>query len=532
MPGFEVRYLSIVWENKATARKVECSELPLELVTESRGYSVESTTYRKFQPYLALCVTDEEVLHAPYASGKEREKQELFPIVDPKTHKTWWIFSDGWDKKRKSHLSELYRTVGSVNVTVQRESLLIRNNSSNFTVEELESYLRDFKNDLWQIILSATSHIKGGVSKKLPGYANDDVVYLLKEFTNSVERALKNPTIELRETQALVNPNAVRPISRTFMELAAKGAPSKLTSRSYEESKDTAENRYLNYAVSRAIFLGRQVISTAQNNVFRSEIFEEHETKRLELLDEAKRIDKAVFDNELAELSDRLEATECELRSAAEEASYTGTSNVKTYSVRLTSKLERGVPGEYWCEYLDEARFKENYELALVVKLPESFSAKLVADRGSRISIRLSGQVKKSREQFNSGREYFLLVYDSITSVQLLAHPLQSSIAEMRSRRSDLEKTGWVKPYTPSEKRELENEKRFITTRIISSAKDRETANKYVSQLTPILSRLQDLSKKFSADGIGKQSNFPNKMVFVQNPNYSTAKGMFFRLRK
>ena len=86
------------------------------------------------------------------------------------------------------------------------------------------------------------------------------------------------------------------------------------------------------------------MISTAQNNVFRSEIFEEHETKRLELLDEAKRIDKAVFDNELAELSDRLEATECELRSAAEEASYTGTSNVKTYSVRLTSKLERGVP--------------------------------------------------------------------------------------------------------------------------------------------------------------------------------------------
>ena len=53
------------------------------------------------------------------------------------------------------------------------------------------------------------------------------MVYLLKEFTNSVERALKNPTIELRETQALVNPNAVRPISRTFMELAAKGAPSK-----------------------------------------------------------------------------------------------------------------------------------------------------------------------------------------------------------------------------------------------------------------------------------------------------------------
>ena len=61
-------------------------------------------------------------------------------------------------------------------------NLIIENNTSSFSVTELEYYLADFKNSLWMLILDNNSVAKAGVLKETPNIFSQDVLHLFHGF--------------------------------------------------------------------------------------------------------------------------------------------------------------------------------------------------------------------------------------------------------------------------------------------------------------------------------------------------------------
>lgn len=522
--NIEIKYLDVKWADKNTVLRVDVSQDSLDLDKTEIGYKVESTTFAQYHPRIGFRILDETTQHTPFFVRTDNSSQNLLAIIDPTTHETWWIESTGWNKKTKCHNSEIYRTVGTVTVKIQNNTLKVVNNSLRFTVEELESYLRDFKNDLWMLILNERGYIKGSIEKDVPNIFNDEIIKHLSDYTEAIERIVRRPTSELKEIQDLRPVRLVKPVKKTFMELAVKGNPKRLTSRASKESYDTPDNRYIHFTLKRVLYVMNQVakLGESQGNIYERAIHAEQQ--RLQSISAEKKVDSSVFNNEIATIRNQIER----LMSSLSEVCGQGVSaGIISYSLRLGKEYGVEGSGWYFAEYLNGDRFKDKFGTYLVVAFPGNVPSDLLIDYTNRIEIQVTGEAIKTKDYNSKNNLFYRMRFSSVESVCLVSHPLFDELDRLEKRAVTLEKSEWRVPFTIKERKDIEIEKSILQKKIGVFSKHRESVQDFYQRLSPLLSRLKGSKSFFERNKVAVNSHFPNTMVFVQNPNYSSAKSMF-----
>jgi len=260
---FEAKYINIRYVNKKIIGSIKESEyqLPIEKINSSK-FLIEAITYSKLDTgqsgQLAFKLLDDSINVTPYfLTGND--KVELIPVKDPDTNQVWWVENGRWKNSRNSNGKIIYRDsvicrkVGSSTIKMGQFECLININSLSFSFDQLIYYIGDFKDSLSELIWDDSY-----VTASLPGQdiklANESLLNLVLQFVRFTEKIIGNPKIELREQQSKKRYKEVRPVSKTFMELATKGITKELTSRDYIESLNVAENRYI-YSISNRIYI-------------------------------------------------------------------------------------------------------------------------------------------------------------------------------------------------------------------------------------------------------------------------------------
>lgn len=273
MKSVDIRYLDIVWNSDQSVLKVEESDQSIELERLDQHWQGDSITYPQKYFYIGLCVTD-RLIYDPYLKLSNNQSSPLVPIKVPGVDKTWWIQNGEWDKKHQKYLSTIYRTAGRVEVSVQNETIILENHAVNFSVSDLEYYLSDLKGSLWKIMFDNKSASKVSIQKEIPSVFSDDVVKLFGDLASSFEAIVKNPHITLSEIQEKLPKRSVKPVTKTFREIATHSSQKLLTSRSYKESYNTPENRVVHYLAIRTLYLLKALhrLASHQLNALRDKV--------------------------------------------------------------------------------------------------------------------------------------------------------------------------------------------------------------------------------------------------------------------
>jgi len=541
----EARYLYIRWSDAKNVLKVEKAYLAAEVrniesldanALQSDDYSdcigfIETHTYRKYFPRIGVTITSGKLKHIPYFLSANGEKHELLSVKDPLASDVWWIENSGWDKKKKRYHTELFRTVGTLTLVIQDSKILIQNNCLDFTTTELEQYLTDFKTDLWFLILNRDNYIQATIERDRPSIINDQLLSTIDRLTGAVEKILANPKVELREIQEPRPIRLVRPIPKTFVEIAAKGWSKQLASRSFENSYDTVDNQYIHFVVFRTLHLARQLLaSTLVQHQIHLRKIETERARIANLSSPNKQINSKVFDGEtsllqsqLDEIVSGLNSHEFDKNSAADEEW------ICRFKLGLTYRKE---PNQYFCKELKGRPAKSKKIHYVIIGFPDEFSPKELGLTKGGIEIEVSGLIRYGNELSKKGKLFRRINFTKVFSCSLVSHPIISKLEGRPKRRADLEMKGWEKPYDRREQKDIEQEKETAKQKMGLSLDQCELFRGAQRSLEPIVQRLKTCSEFFNSNKIKQRAVCPNTMSFVQNPNYSLAKSSFAKVLK
>tara|TARA_R110001599_G_scaffold337213_3_gene555436 strand:- start:7128 stop:9701 length:2574 start_codon:yes stop_codon:yes gene_type:complete len=531
----EIRYLDVLWSDPETVIKLVSSQDAIELEQTSSGWKGETTTFPSTHHFIGVRITDTKVTHTPYILSPSGIRQELRQVKVPGGDEVWWIQSDGWDGKGKRWLSELYRTTGRVQLIVQEQQVVIENNTFNFTVDELEYYLADFKNNLWMLILDNNSPATAGIHKEAPDVFDDEVLGLLNGFVESVEKIVKKPGMVLSETQRKLPLRAVRPVPRTFREYATQPNAKRLTSRSFYESYDTSENRFIHYCIQRVLYVIRSLskVAAAQERSYAQRIQQETEwLDRLQATDN-KKVDSRVYDNEIAKI-------EADLKEINQNLSEIVSKHFQkplgrraerhgTYSIQLGASY-RSSKTSFFANRLNGDDFRERHGTYLVANFPCFDDFSLISSKLGGAELSVTGIYGKHRSFNSNGSEYFELTFYEVESVSIVKHPLLAKLSELIEHRKELEKQGWIVPLTWEEAKDRRVERDVSAKKTLFYESLQNKMSVFLASIPTIQKRLSKVSSFFQDHKVKIRSNCPNTMVFVQNPSYASAKTLFNRV--
>lgn len=537
---FEARYIDVVWSDQDTVLKLDVSHYKLEITRSSSSYALESVTYHDYYPRLAFKVLSPDPYHAPYFELPSGEKIELLAVRDPLNGDEWWIDAQDWNgkKTKKRYETEVYRTVGYLQLVIQNQRVTISNNSLGFTAAELESYLSDFKGDLWNIIRKEKGHLTAAVTKDVPMIFGQKLLGNIIDFVSALEKIIKSPTIELREVQKKLPLKKVRPVARTFMELAFKGKGAQLTSRAHVESPNTPENRYLHFALERVVYLTRQVIALAFRQAQSYERLIAADISRLENLELPKTIDKRIFELELSEIENQIKHVSNIIRTAIAREDNPDVAD-QEYVLELGKRFggDDSV-GRFFCNAFEVAGKRMDYSgntgSYAVVVLPDGFRTDELTGvlEFRHVVLRGQGDVNTVEPNVDTPKTVTRLTFRSITGGRFIGHPLAEERKRLQRRFQELGQKNWTEQYTKREQQELSNEKKAVARRLDMAQENLVKLNIANARTRNVQERLVKVKRHFVNSGIGRSSSFPNKMVFVQNPHYASAKSTFNEIMK
>lgn len=197
------RYIDVEWNATKQVKKVFYGS-PIEIIKKSENnFFIETITFPKRFFYFAFRI-EEPISNPPYFLFNEI-KEDLLEIIDPKTGENWWIAKGRWiseSKKRNygnKYVHESFRTAGRLELHINDITIEISNRTNNFSVEEMEFFLTDFKNELWSIILNSESVVNAELQKSTPNIFNEDTILYVENCLNSVQKILNDPKFFLVE---------------------------------------------------------------------------------------------------------------------------------------------------------------------------------------------------------------------------------------------------------------------------------------------------------------------------------------------
>ncbi|MDD3060175.1 MAG: nuclease domain-containing protein, partial [Sulfurimonas sp.] len=322
---FEAKYIAIKWIDRDTVSSIEEANIAIEIKTlDLSNCSIDIQTYKRiengFDGQIAFHFLDNKSDSKPYFTNAQSNTIPLLKIKNPLNNKEWWIEDGNWSQQYRRRLSELWNHVGETTVFLGNIRCLVNISAISFTKEQLDLYLQDFKNDFWYLILKRDSlaqvNIENNNEANQVKILNDDTIEKLSRFIGYIQNILKNPKKELREIQGLKDIKQVRPVPRTFMEIASGGFKKKLTSRDNKESYNVAENKYIHFTLQQVYLLVFNMLLASKhiNSFYQNKA--QAESKRLNSFSNTKIINKEVFNNQLEDLKHQLETINENLKNA------------------------------------------------------------------------------------------------------------------------------------------------------------------------------------------------------------------------
>ena len=524
-PNFEIKYLELKWYDKETLTKVTESLNALRIEYEEKCdiFKTETTIYPKLdgvkRGHLAIRFLSENV-NKPYIEMPNGEKKYLESIKDPDTGIIWWIAKDKWLSEHKQWFGIAPNIVGTVRLLLQNKLCEILINGSDFTREQLEQYLRTFKNDLWELILDENSAVQAEAKETQGIGVNNEVIKCINSLVIHAEEVLKTPKVELREIQALKPRKVVKPVNRTFMELTTKTNQRFLTSRTTKPSYDVAENRYILFTLERCYRIIKQIVILSENKARRFQDTAEKLQNQHDAFTDTIKINRDMVVADLKKIRERKYLRYWQIKLEKKLKDNCVKLHPTPCSSDLYLKIENKTPnkdGFFVLIYDGNGWAKPDNKsgiLTLRHKFPELLN---VFERNMCLRINCDSKYRSTDRSVQ-------FTLECIHEVELIFFKETQKNKEIFDKEKAigeyLAANNWVKSLSKKELDEQEKEKKTLLNRISYYKKNHSLSSYVYDNVEPKFRTIKKLIKHFKALDIKPSSHFPNSMTFVRNPHY------------
>ncbi|WP_394186675.1 hypothetical protein [Pseudoalteromonas tetraodonis] len=535
-PQFEIKYIELKWYDKNTLVKVteSLNALSMEYDSVNQCFTTETTIYPKLDEIkrgqLAVRVLNVEA-GQPYIYLPNNDKKLLTQIKDPDTGIYWWILKEKWVSEQKQWFGIAPNIVGTLKFYITSQLCEVEINGSDFSVEQLEQYLRVFKNDLWELILDDSSAVQANAKQTNGIGVSEEVIECINKIVNAAQKILETPKVELREIQAIKPRKLVKPVNRTFMEMVSKSNQRFLTSRATQPSYNVPENRYILFALERCCRVLKQIVILAQN---KSQRFLDTANKlkgQLDSFDTSVKVNRDLVVKDLERVRERAKLEywqkKLNLKIQDNDIQLTTTRCSLDLYLHLENKTQQKDGffvliwnGESWVKPDNKSgilSLRYRYQVLLEVLEPGD-TLKFNCDYNYRTSERA-----------------VLFNLDNVHSIELIdCQSIQKAKEAFEKEKligKSLAKNGWVKPLSHQEIEEQNREKASLLNRINYYSQNQEISEYIYKRIEPKYRELRKLIQHMKGHGIMPSSHFPNSMTFVQNINYQAVHNGYKVLR-
>lgn len=533
--NIEIKYISIDWLNKTTAREIHESIHPLTIEkTSEYRFEIEALTYTRIEDnrtaQIAFNISSELTKTVPYFINANGVKEELIKIHDTETGKDWWIENGEWSKSRKSRDSLIFRHVGETTLYFESKiELRIKIRALSFTFDQIQLYLDDFRNGLWDLILKEDSYVFGEAKEQTMKIASPELLKLIGHFCKSGEAVIENPKKELKEIQALKDYKEIRPVPRTFMEIASKGLRKELTSRDYEESYDVAENRYVHYLLYNISVLVKNLRKSLSRINQSGQNALEINQGQIEAFSSSMTVDKEIFMWEMKDLEKRLQEKRMSLADSIQKFNPVSIYNPQRVNIRfgVKSNPKDDRYEQYAISFNVSPNNENNFnELMIMPALfKDSINVHDVYD--------LDADVHISVIQADDGmrfRPFLKRKVLRIHKMELLQSDFHRKLTEKQEEFQGLEYRNWVRELTGDEiqqqnyeKTALQQKNKLLQSMVVANTE-------LMEELSQLDIRLAKLLRRFKEKRVSFQNLFPGSMTFVQNPSYRSNHSVYKKI--
>lgn len=535
-PQFEIKYLELKWYDKYTLVKIteSLNALRVEYDSENECFRTETTIYPKLDQIkrgqLAVRVFSVDT-EQPYISLSNHDKKFLTQIKDPDTGIHWWILKEKWVNKHKVWCGIAPNLAGTLKLSISSQLCVIDINGSDFSVEQLEQYLRVFKNDLWALILDDSSVVQSNAKHTNGIGVNEEIIECINKLVNAAQKIMETPKVELREIQAIRPRKFVKPVNRTFMELLTKSNQRFLSSRATQASYNVPENRYILFALERCCRIIKQIVILSQN---KSQRFIDTTNKLKEQLDSFTsnvKVDRELVVKDLEKIRDRTKLAYWQNKL---------NTKIKDNDIQLTKE-------KCSCDlYLHlENKTKQNDGFFILVWDGENWSKP--DNKSGILSLRYSyqallevvepGQTLKFNCDYrhHTSERAVLFNLDNVHSIELIDCQSIQKAREVFEKEKligeNLANKNWLKPLSQQELEEQNREKLSLLNRIKYYSHNQELSENIYKRIEPKYRELKNLIQSMKTIGITQSSHFPNSMTFVHNIHYQAVHNGYKVLR-
>lgn len=535
-PIFEIKYIEIQWYDKNTITRVEESLVSLlpEYNNQTKCFECETTIYPNTQGLrgqLAIRFLN-NLASPPYVKLSSGENKILSPINDVDTGKTWWILKDFWDKDKNFWRHSEINTVGTLRVHIQDQICNISIGSVDFTLDQLDSYLSSFKDDLWELILDDSSAIQIDKTDNTLEI-NKMVIECINHLVSHAEKILNTPKAELREIQTLKPRKIVKPVKRTFMELVSTTNQRLLTSRATTPSYNVAENRYILFALARCYRIIKQITILSGNKSKRyanttAKLQAQHDSFKGHI-----KINRDLVVKDLKAIGKRCQIEYWQkslLEKLKSKGIYLERRSYNHNEIFICTKNHTTEKNGFFIEIIKNGQCgKDNgkttilsckYELPQLTNCLEQYS-----------EYRIIGDINR--------HEFEKVIYYSISTISLIEIRKTQGLENARKKFEEEKKVGkqlsannWIRKLSSKELEEQEKEKVALLNRIKYYSKNQKLLEGVYTKVAPKQKQLLSIIKALQQLGISPSSHFPNSMTFVQNPHYQGVHNSYKILRE
>lgn len=524
-PDFEIKYLELKWYNRETLTKVteSVNSLRLEYNERKKIFESETTIYPRLEGiergHLAVRFFS-ALVDKPYIQLSSDDKVYLTPVKDPNTGITWWIAKSKWVSKQNQWLGIAPNLVGTVRLFLQTTPCEISIHGSDFTRDQLQQYLRVFKNDLWELVIDESSVAQAEVKETQSFGVNNKVIDYICKLVSHSEKILKTPKVELREIQGQRRRASVRPVNRTFMELATKTNQRFLTSRDTEPSYNVAENRYVLFALERCYRIVRQIVILSNNKSRRYQDTIKKLQQQYDSFTNTVKVDRDLVVADLEKIGKRTKKEYWQKKLDKDIIDNGIALTHTTLQQHLYLKIENTTTERdgFFVKVWNGNDWVKPDDKVGILSFRHTFS-NLVNVIEPGMELRING---RHGRKVTPRAVLFQLIEIHAINIIGCYHMEKAREAFIREKEEGLklEKNNWTKNLNNKELEEQEKEKRALINRIEFYSKSKDLSSDIHSKVDPKLKKIKNIIKELKAKKIKPSSSFPNSMTFVQNPNY------------
>ncbi len=532
---FELKLVRIHWQSKDHFGYIDAiSHSPIKLTKQEENiYTADIPSYsllgNKHSQIAFRCIS---TFNSPPKILQENDTKNLFSVSDPK-HGKWWIEKGDWIRQYKYHDAPSCRYVGLFTINIGDITIRLNITPSGFTPVEYQRLLDSFKGELWQLILEKDSHVttSNDGKGKLPG---EEFQREVGKFIKFAEQVLVKPNEELRERQEIQRIEKVRPTSKTFMELAARGTSIKsVTGRGYKPSYNTPENKYIADIVNRLVLVVRNLKNGMQsskesletNVKFLQENISQNKNDYIEI--DSDKLDAEIEQEESKKRRWEQKKSEFEKYFSIQNE-YSSSQNKESICFTVDSAQIDAINPELIVVWY-KTKLKDGREVKCGLKFPCDSCNVNFFTKKTKYKI---SKVHYERYETDNPKIYFGII-KKLSSLEIIDDPHDNVITSLKKERDKYRTENWKRQLNAKEKKDKEIE---LSAMIKRGEMLTNTAKKYAEKVTnfnSIYQNLLSLSKKCKTLKITVENrlDYPGTMTFVQNPSYRGAYSSFKKIQ-